>query len=463
MLKINPVLNTDSYKLSHHLYYPEGVSFVSSYAESRGGRYPETLMFGLKMIIQDELMVPFTKEDIEEAEQEAKLHGDPFCKDGFEYILNKYGGYFPVHIRGIPEGTMVPTNNLLVRVDSNDPKVPWVNSHIETSLVRLWYPITVATRVFNMRKIIKKYFDETSDTGNMDFALLDFSARGCSSYESSVRGPASFLTCFKGSDSLSATRYMNRVYGSTMSSFSIPATEHSVMTAYGKENEFESFKNILMRTPEGTSVSVVSDTWDIFNACEYWVQLTDLVKQRNITLVVRPDSGEIEGVLPKILEILSEGFGWDINYKGYKVLKNLKVLWGDGIDESNCHIPFEIAKKMGISSDSVLVASGGGLMQNDINRDTTKFAFKASGMDINGEFKPIAKDPITDQGKRSKTGLLDLVKDQSGQYKTVDMTLLIENKQYLWNSQLVGYYYNGEMLYDESLEDIRARVNSYFK
>ena len=456
-MSVSIIKNTDSYKWSHFLFYPEGTQYVESYLESRGGKYPATVFFGLQFIVDDYLSKPITMADILEAEAFAKKHGVPFNKEGWLHILTEHEGYLPLIIKAVPEGTLVTTKNVLCTVRNTDPKCAWLTSYVETLLLRIWYTCTVATRIFYMKQKMKPYFDATSDSGNMDFALLDFSARGCSSYESNQLGGAAYLMLFMGSDSVAAVDFVNTHYGEDMVGFSVPATEHSIMCAYGHENEFESFKRILEQAPEGGIVSVVSDTWNIYEACTMWTELADLVRKRNLTLVVRPDSGEMKDVLPRVLDILDEGFGSTVNSKGYGVLDNVKVLWGDGINEDTCTDPFAIAETMGISADSIIVGSGGGLMQSNIDRDTCKFAFKASAVCINGEWKGIAKDPITDPGKQSKQGLLDLLYDEDlDYYFTIDRL----TESYPQSTAFGIYYEDGQTTFQD-WADIKERVNSY--
>jgi nicotinamide phosphoribosyltransferase len=456
---MNMILNTDSYKFSHYLFYPEGTRNVFSYAEARGGKYDANVFFGLTAYIQKYLTKPVNQADVNEAAEFAVKHGVPFNREGWDYIVEKHQGYLPVEIRAVKEGSLIPVKNVLCTVVNTDDNCAWLTSYLETSLLRIWYTTTVATRIFNMKRKIKPYFDRTSDGGNMDFAILDFSARGCSSFESNELGGAAYLMLFLGSDSVSAVDFVNKLYEVEMSGFSVPATEHSIMCAYGHENEFESFRRILEQAPEGGIISVVSDTWDIFNASVYWVMCKDIILRRNLTLVVRPDSGEIWDVLPKVLTTLREGFGATKNEKGFDVLNNVKVLWGDGINEESCDEAFKIAEVLGISSDSIITGSGGGLMQANIDRDTSKFAFKASAIkNAEGKWFGIAKDPITDKGKQSKKGLLDLVKVEGGDYITIDT---LDPKWQLGeeHSKLVTYYKNGTILHKDSLEDIRKRIN----
>ena len=61
----------------------------------------------------------------------------------------------------------------------------------------------------------------------------------------------------------------------------------------------------------------------------------------------------------------------------------------------------------GLSAENVAFGMGGELLQN-VNRDTLKFAMKASAIEIGGHWSDVYKDPVTDAGKRSKRGRLAL-------------------------------------------------------
>ena len=73
-------------------------------------------------------------------------------------------------------------------------------------------------------------------------------------------------------------------------------TERNLLLSVRKDNEKEAFKNMLTQYPKGI-VAVVSDSYDIFNACEnlWGKELKDLIMSREPPtgrLVVRPDSGD---------------------------------------------------------------------------------------------------------------------------------------------------------------------------
>lgn len=454
----NLLLDTDSYKLSHFLGYPKGITEMYSYLESRGGKYKETLFFGLLPILEKLKGKVVTPEKIQEAKKFAGLHMVPFNEQGWWDIYYKHDGRLPIEIRSVKEGTLVPYKNVLLTIRNTDPECAWLTSYLETMLLRIWYPITVATRIYEMKQKIKPYYEMTSDNlDSLPFALLDFSSRGVTSYETSEIGGAAYLANFLGSDNIPAVDFVNKLYKSEMSGFSVPATEHSIMCSFGEDGEEVSFEYLLDNmAQEGGIISVVSDTWNIFRACDYWVKLADKVKAKNVTLVVRPDSGDIINVLPKVLKILEEGFGFTMNSKGYKVLNNVKVLWGDGIDEFTCIEPFIQAMQMGISADSIITGSGGGLMQVNINRDTNKFAVKGSNVVVDGVSIPIAKNPITDHGKVSKKGKLALMKVDDG-YETFCGTVdyfLSGTK-----NELELVFLDGEIKRTQTIDEIRKLID----
>ena len=107
----NMILNTDSYKTSHFLQYPPDTEYVSSYIESRGGDYEDTLFFGLQMFLKEYLCKPISQDEIDEAETVLTAHGEPFNKEGWQHILREHGGYLPIEIQAVPEGTVLPTGN----------------------------------------------------------------------------------------------------------------------------------------------------------------------------------------------------------------------------------------------------------------------------------------------------------------------------------------------------------------
>jgi nicotinamide phosphoribosyltransferase len=453
----NILLLTDGYKPSHWKQYPANTTHVFSFFESRGGDFDKTTFFGLQYFIKRYLVGRVvTEEKIQEAKAFfAEYFGDEtiFNEEGWRRILEVHDGKLPVEIRAVPEGLRVPGHNALLTIVNTDPKLPWLTNYLETLLSQVWYSMTIATQSRAMKDIIVASLERTGDPTQFAFKLHDFGFRGSTSVESSGIGGAAHLSAgFMGTDTLSAIMMLRRYYGAKMPGFSIPAAEHSTITSWGRENEGDAYENMLVQFPKGL-VAVVSDSYDIFNACEnlWGDRLREQILNRDGVLVVRPDSGHPPTIVVQVLEILGRRFGYTVNAKGFKVLDpHIRIIQGDGID---IHMLKEILDAMeaaGWSADNIAFGSGGGLLQK-VNRDTLKCAFKCCAIKCNGKWINVMKDPITDPGKRSKAGRLVLIHDGTD-YRTVkeedtDLPNILE---------LV--LLNGDLMRDETFDEIRERA-----
>src|SRR5687767_9565312 len=176
----NIILMADAYKYSHHkLYYP-GTSKIYSYLESRGGEFSQTVFFGLQYLLKEYLEgVVITKEKIDEAKEVMnQVFGrtDVFDRTKFEYILNQYSGKLPLRIKAVPEGTVVPVNNVLMTIENTDPKCFWLTNFLETLLMQVWYPSTVATLSREIKQLVEEYYEDTasySAKSGIEFVLND--------------------------------------------------------------------------------------------------------------------------------------------------------------------------------------------------------------------------------------------------------------------------------------------------
>lgn len=411
----NLILLTDSYKITHWPQYPENTEEIYSYFESRGGMFDQTVFFGLQYIIKKFLLGQvITKEKIEEAKTLIKGHlgnDNLFNEEGWNYILKEYDGRLPVSIKAVPEGSVVANHNILMSIRNLDKKCYWLTNYLETLLVQCWYGTTVATLSREIKKVIKSYLNKTGDPLSIDFKLHDFGFRGVSSVESAAIGGAAHLINFKGTDTLIAIKFIQDYYQKNfIAGFSIPASEHSTITSWGRENEILAMKNMLEKYPTGL-VACVSDSYDIYNACSniWGQQLKELIINRDGVLIIRPDSGEPKKVIVQLLAILDNAFGSSINPKGYKLLNpKVRLIQGDGVNYDSIKEILKYITSWGYSTDNIAFGMGGALLQK-LDRDTQKFAFKCSNALINGENRDVYKEPITDKGKNSKKGKLKLL------------------------------------------------------
>jgi nicotinamide phosphoribosyltransferase len=463
----NLILNTDSYKASHWLQYPPGTDGSFFYVESRGGLHDRTVFFGLQAILKEYLSPPITQANIDEARKLLPAHGVPFNEAGWLHILREHDGHLPLRIRAVPEGSVVPVRNALVTIEATDPAAYWLPSYVETLLLRLWYPVTVATISWHLRQLIRGYLELTSDdpADQLPFKLHDFGARGVSSTESAGLGGAAHLVNFVGTDTLSGLLTARAYYHEPLAGYSIPGAEHSTITSWGRENEVAAYRNMLAQFARpGSLVAVVSDSYDIYRAIrQHWgVTLKQEVIESGATLVIRPDSGDPVEVVEQCLLLLDEAFGSRVNGKGYKVLNHVRVIQGDGIDAHSLQAILQRATERGFSADNLTFGMGGGLLQR-INRDTQQFALKCSAVRVNGEWRDVYKDPVTAPHKTSKRGRLTLLRNSdSGEYVTVSLPRNTAAGQMSlpgrWEDALQTVWQDGKFLRDWTFQQVRQRA-----
>lgn len=423
-MRDNIILLTDSYKVSHWKQYPPRTSQVFSFFESRGGEFPTTTFFGLSYIIQKHLAgVRVTRAGIEQAARRFKKHfGDEahFNREGWEHILTKWGGCLPLLIRAVPEGTTVPTGNVLMTIENIDPDVPWLVNYVETLLTQVWYPTTVCTQSREMKRLIKTAMETTgADMAGLPFKLHDFGYRGSTSVESAGIGGLAHLVNFLGTDTLAALDVAEEYYDEENAGFSIPAAEHSTITSWGRNREIDAYRNMLQSYPTGL-VAVVSDSYDIYNSvANIWGgSLRNEVLSRDGTVVIRPDSGDPPTVINRLLNLLDVNFGSTVNAKGFTVINpKVRLIQGDGIDLEMLKRILDMMIHNYWSIDNIAFGSGGGLLQK-VNRDTSKFATKCSSVTVDGQSLDVYKTPIDAEWKHSKRGRVILCKNEEGEYYT---------------------------------------------
>lgn len=450
----NIILNTDSYKTSMFVQYPAGTTGVYSYIESRGGRYDSTVFFGLQAFIKEYLLDPITQADIDFAGEILQAHGEPFNREGWEHILREHGGFLPVVIRAVPEGTVVGVKNVLATIENTDPKCFWLTTWLETALLRaVWYGTTVATQSYSIKQVILDYLERTGDPSTIDFKLHDFGARGVSSMESAGIGGAAHLVNFMGSDTITGILYAREYYNGGIAGFSIPAAEHSTITSWGRDGEVDAYRNMLTQFARpGTILAVVSDSYDVYNAAsKLWgTELRQQVVDSGATVVIRPDSGDPVEVNRRLIEILGEKFGYTTNTKGFKVLNNVRLIQGDGVNELTIRSILGAFMAMGWSADNIAFGMGGALLQA-VDRDTQRFAMKCSSAQIGGQWVTVQKDPVTDSGKKSKAGRVTLYKGADGYYSGVEDWM---------PSALVEVFRDGKLVTEYTFDQVRANARA---
>lgn len=469
-MRRNFILDTDSYKFAHHRLNPPGTLYKNSYIEARGGAFGYTVFNGLQYYIMSALLSMDLWNDYKEAKDIIDAHMGPGVFNGEQWKrLAEGSGTIPLEIEALPEGTCVPHGTPMVQVRNTDPTMPWLPAYIETAMLRaVWYPSTVATVSREIKAIMKRYLERTADDANvaphLNFMLHDFGSRGVSSSESAAVGGFAHLINFMGTDTVEALRHARLYYGEPMAGFSIPASEHSVATMFGKDNE-AGYVQHMVNTYGGKDkiVAIVGDSYDIFNFVDNVLgeKCKDLVVSNGGRVVVRPDSGEPVSTVLEVLRLLFLRFGSNRNSKGYDVLPPcIRVIQGDGVDANSIDGILSRMETQKISAENIVFGMGGALLQK-VDRDTCKFAMKTSAAftalhvgSIEHKWVEVKKEPVTDKGKVSKSGIFSVGKDEKGRF-TIFRELSTTRPK--WNL-LEPVYRDGKILRTQTLRDIRERA-----
>lgn len=459
MTHTNFLLATDSYKHSHFLQFPPEAQAISSYIEARDNDfYDEAVFMGLQPYLIDYLAQPIDHIMVNEAKEVCAAHGVPFNEEGWRIIVDEFGGKLPIQIEALPEGTVVPTGVPMVQVTNTDPRFYWLPNFIETALLRaIWYPTTVATLSRICKKLIMQGLEMSSDDpeGQIHFKLQDFGARGVSSAESAALGGMAHMVNFMGSDTLEGIMAARRYYLADMAGYSIPASEHSTMTSWGKGREADAYRNMLKRF-NGGLVAIVSDSYDLDNAVDniFGDELKGLVLSQTGTLVVRPDSGDPVETPIRVLKKLWRTFGGTTNSKGYKVLDSrVRVIQGDGMDVHSIKRLIERCIEEGFSIDNITVGMGGGLLQK-VNRDTLRFAMKANAMKTAEGWQDVQKNPATDPTKASKAGRQAVIQLDDGTMKAIRH----DDLRSIRTNLLKTVYRNGALNVSQTWDEVKGRA-----
>lgn len=497
MLLINPLLNTDSYKLSHRIMYPEGLEFVQSNYTNRKSRVEginHVVQFGLQAWLKDlqESYERFFAADKADVVQEYKDATATFVNPGFDLSMVEDLhdlGYLPLRFSAVPEGTLVPIGVPSVLVESTHKDFAWLVNYVESDLsAGIWHPSTVATIAWSLRRVFEKAARETGGAMEaVDFQLHDFSYRGQVNREAAMSSGAAHLLSFYGSDAVPAVQWVNYYYpgeDNGLIAASVPATEHSVMCAGGKEDEIETFRRLLRTFPTGL-LSVVSDTWDLFKVLtEYLPELKDEIMARDGKLVIRPDSGDPADIICGLnsnpeyvtavalgereraseaeekgaIELLGEVFGTTTNEAGFKELDpHIGLIYGDGMFKARIEDINARLKVKGLTS-IVWVAGIGSWAYQMVTRDTFGSAVKATYVVVNGEGRNIFKDPKTDDGtKKSATGKLAVGYTADGTLYRIEKA----NDEQIARSLIQPVWENGKFLKEYAYSEVRANLKRW--
>jgi nicotinamide phosphoribosyltransferase len=509
-MKLKALSAIDFYKADHRPQYPVGTELVYSNFTPRSmrlykGHSKKIVVFGLqgfcKWFLIDMWNETFFNRPKEEVVKEYKKRMDTSLGPNavsMEHIEALHDlGYLPLHIKGLPEGSVISEKIAMITVYNTIPQFFWLVNYIESVMSsELWKPSTVATIAKDYKEILTRYANATgADLAGVDLQCHDFSFRGMSGLHDSASAGSGHLLSFIGTDGVPSIDYLEEYYNidseKEMIGCSIPATEHSVMCMNGQAGEQETFRRLIEDLYPTGIVAIVSDTWDFWKVItQYIPNLKDKIMARQPNalglnkVVLRPDSGdpvkiitgytgdeyyiqedgenisyadgttlshaEVKGAV----ECLWDTFGGTETAKGYKELdEHIGLIYGDSITLERAEAIMSRLMAKGFASSNCVLGIGSYTYQYN-TRDSMGFAMKATYGIVNGEMREIFKDPVTDSGvKKSAKGLLRV--------DYIDGNYVMED-QVSWDEEakgaLVTVFKDGKMYNECSLTEIRERL-----
>ena len=247
------------------------------------------------------------------------------------------------------------------------------------------------------------------------------------------------------------------------------------MCAGGDANERDTFLRLLDLYPAGI-VSVVSDTWDLWNVLTNIVpSLKAEILGREGKLVIRPDSGDPVKIIVGdpaapvgspafrgVIELLWETFGGTVTDKGYRLLdSHIGAIYGDSINHDRMERILQGLADKGFASSNMVFGVGSYSYQF-VTRDTYGFAMKSTWVQIDGQGMPIFKDPVTDSGmKKSAKGRIAVINSGTDERPVYTLVDGVEKGQEVPGDCLQTVWKNGGFVKTYSLSEIRETVRKF--
>lgn len=519
-IEMNPLLMTDGYKTSHHKMYPDGTELVySNFTPRNVNRMPiqakKIVVFGSQYVVK------YIKDLYQKNFFNQPKH--VVCGQAKDYLSNYLGsdydvshfealhdlGYLPIRVKSLKEGTIIGQNVPFLTIYNTKKEFYWLPNFLETLISSLlWKPLHSASMAYAYKQILSKAQMETDKENIMTvyFQGHDFSFRGMQHPESAISSGMGWLTSFWGTDTIPALQASYYYYIGKSVGFSVPASEHAVMTAYGKESEISGFRRLMYQYPKGI-LSIVSDSFDLWKVCTTYIkELKNEILARDGKIVIRPDSGDpvkiITGLkvdkledidvnsecvlkdgkyylievtnenrvgyklgreiseqeVKGVVELLWETFGGTVNSQGYKCLdSHIGCIYGDAITLDRLEQIINRLIENGFASTNVVFGVGSYSLGYS-TRDQQGGAVKATYVVVNGVGREIFKDPVTDRGlKKSAKGLLQVYLNDEGVPTLKDCCTWEEESKGL----LEVIFENGNFVSGTTMNDIRDRISSY--
>ena len=405
------------------------------------------VFFGLSDYIRNNLTKPITTKDIDAAEEfmaTAHAFGGPlnFDRTVWDRGVNEFGGYLPIRIEALPEGSTFYPGEVPVQVTSLAEGFGEVAALVEANLVGMVsVASTRATMERHLLERIKEYARE-DDPAASDAEILfraqlmvhDFGMRSSSSSEESeVLGKAHLLS-FPGTDTFNAAYQAFVQNDEQRVGSSILALAHR--TVQGAKRQTAAFARIRKAAGTGGIAAYVSDCYNFHAAIreEILPLALEAARTDGATLVPRPDSGNyLENVMYIVNTAREHGLSKE-QANGRAAMTNMRFIQGDSMNWKKMKAVMDELRNSGYSPVNCGIFGVGGWLRNIPNRDTLSVAYKL--MAKGEEQEPVVKLSDT----RIKMSVSGPVYTLRGQAADQPSTVMQYEQGFAGQNALVTFY-----------------------
>ncbi|TYP79524.1 nicotinamide phosphoribosyltransferase domain-containing protein [Paenibacillus methanolicus] len=413
-LRTNVLLLTDSYNLSHSRLKCSTDWEVSHLYNRKTGM----ILYGFREIALSVLNVQITKVHIEEAERCAAMQGLAFPSEIFHRVVDECGGYAPLAVESLPEGTWCPAGTPFAQIRNTVEGFGELVTWWEGVLMHAYFPSACATEAFHMRRYLEEEREALGADESFYWRFHSFGFRGHRSLEDAYWAGTAWNLSLQGTDDFHTTKHAPRaIIGS------IAALAHKVTQQY--DDELQCFMHAIDSTADcGESiVALVIDTYDANRViAQYLPVLAERARERGVKIVMRPDSGD---VLRQAIDIYKAA-------ERHGALAEVGVIIGEGMSFEQAKRYDRVLEENGVPLAFVAYGIGSGFY-NHIDRDTLGWAMKTAYSNGKDRMK-FSMDPL----KRSIPGRVGIVMEDEA------LTVLAHEEMRDGGLYETVYAYDGE-------------------
>ena len=363
------------------------------------------VFYGLSEFIRRHLTTPVTHEDIDRSVtflSTAHSFGGalPFPEKTWRRVVDEFGGYIPVRIEALPEGSTFFPYEPVVQVTSLGEGFGEIAAHVEAVLLGMVSTMSARATICrhwldrireemmrnNPEMRDKTIKDLSSDElagidGMARFFIHDFGMRASSCEEESELLGMAHLLVFHGTDTFNAAFTAMERGAERPTGTSILALAHRIVQ--GHETEDGAF-DAIYEASSGNDVhiaSYVADCYNFHGAVKN--HLKSMAQRAEGCVVVRPDSGDyIENCLFVAQQAYEAGLHDGAERPGATTMRFIE---GDSMNPDKVDEVFNALYHEGFNSAGWGIFGIGGYLRNSATRDVFSSAFKLAACGANSD------------------------------------------------------------------------------